>query len=95
MAPHLGDQDWRSLAEQVAKEMDPAKLTILIAKLCLALDSERKENFSVAEPLSAVIATDCVPQHSWPDNCGFSHSLQNRSSGLFQNCAIVTSRAVP
>ena len=41
MALHLGDRDWRTIAEKASKEMDPEKLTILIAQLCSALD-ERK-----------------------------------------------------
>jgi hypothetical protein len=41
MAPHPTDQDWRCIAEQTSKEMDPAKLMTLVAKLCRALDRER------------------------------------------------------
>jgi hypothetical protein len=41
MAPHLGDRDWRSIAEKASREMDPGKLVVLIAQLCSALD-ERK-----------------------------------------------------
>jgi hypothetical protein len=42
MTPHLeDDRDWRSIAEQASKEMDPEKLMVLIAQLCSALD-ERK-----------------------------------------------------
>jgi hypothetical protein len=43
MAPHLEDEDWRYLAEQTSKEMDPSKLTILVAKLCRALDVHREK----------------------------------------------------
>jgi hypothetical protein len=43
MAPHLGDGDWRFIAEQASKEMDPAKLLILVEKLCCALEGERSE----------------------------------------------------
>ena len=43
MAPHLGDRDWRSIAQQVSQEMEPAKLMILVGKLCCALDGERRE----------------------------------------------------
>jgi hypothetical protein len=43
MAPQLGDRDWRSIAEQVSKEMEPAKLMILVGKLCCALEGERSE----------------------------------------------------
>jgi hypothetical protein len=41
MAPQSTDQDWRCIAEQASKEMDPAKLMSLIGELCHALD-ERK-----------------------------------------------------
>jgi len=47
MATHLGDGDWQCIAEQASKEEDPAKLMILISKLCRALD-ERKEKVSIA-----------------------------------------------
>jgi hypothetical protein len=43
MAPQLGDRDWRSIAHQVSKEMEPAKLMILVGKLCCALEGERRE----------------------------------------------------
>jgi hypothetical protein len=43
MAPCPGDGDWRSIAEQTSKETDPAKLMILVEKLCCALDGVRKE----------------------------------------------------
>ena len=48
MVPHLGDGDWRSIAEQTSKEMDPAKLMILVEKLCCALDGERREKSPLA-----------------------------------------------
>jgi hypothetical protein len=38
MTPHLGDKDWRAIAEKASKEMDPAKLAVLIAQLCDSLD---------------------------------------------------------
>ena len=40
MAPHRRDGDWVSIAEQASKEMDPAKLMILVEKLCRALEGE-------------------------------------------------------
>jgi hypothetical protein len=43
MASYLEDQDSRYIAEQTSKETDPAKLTILVAKLCRALERERGE----------------------------------------------------
>jgi hypothetical protein len=45
MALNRGNEDCRSLAEETSKDMDPAKLTILVGKLCRALD-ERKERKS-------------------------------------------------
>jgi hypothetical protein len=42
MAQHPENGDWLPIAEQVSKEMDPAKLMILIEKLCCALDGERR-----------------------------------------------------
>jgi hypothetical protein len=42
MAPQSRDQEWRLIAEQVSKEMDAAKLTILIERLCRALDEHHK-----------------------------------------------------
>ena len=41
MTPHLGDGDWRSIAERASKEMDPEKLMVLITQLCSALDERR------------------------------------------------------
>jgi hypothetical protein len=35
MAPHLEEGDWRPIAEQASKEMDPQKLMILIGKALL------------------------------------------------------------
>jgi hypothetical protein len=43
MAQQFGDGDWRSIAEQTNKEMDPAKLMILVEKLCRALEGERRK----------------------------------------------------
>jgi hypothetical protein len=48
MTPHLGDGDWRTIAEQASKEMDPAKLMILVEKLCCALDGERRQKSQLA-----------------------------------------------
>jgi hypothetical protein len=35
-------QEWRSIAEQASTEMDPAKLTSLVAKLCASIDDRHK-----------------------------------------------------
>ena len=42
MAPKSTDQEWYSIAEQISKEMDSAKLTILVAQLCSALDERNR-----------------------------------------------------
>ena len=34
MPPQPGDRDWRSIAHQVSKEMEAAKLMILAGELC-------------------------------------------------------------
>jgi hypothetical protein len=47
MAKHVGEGDWRSIAEQASKETDPAKLMTLVEKLCCALDGERRPEVSV------------------------------------------------
>jgi hypothetical protein len=49
MVPDLGDGDWRFIAEQASKETDPAKLTILVGKLCCALEGERKQKSGLEE----------------------------------------------
>ncbi len=46
MDPDRKDGDWRSIAEQASKEMDSAKLTILVAQLCSALEGGRKKKVS-------------------------------------------------
>ncbi len=48
MVSRLGDGDWRCIAEQTSKETDPAKLMILVEKLCCALDGERGEKSQLA-----------------------------------------------
>jgi len=48
MATHLGDGDWRSIAERASKEMNPAKLMILVEKLCRALEGEHRETSHLA-----------------------------------------------
>jgi hypothetical protein len=43
MSPPLEDVDWRVIAAQASKEMDPEKLTRLIAKLCRSLDEHNQK----------------------------------------------------
>jgi hypothetical protein len=54
MTPHLGDGDWQSIAERASKEMDPAKLMILVEKLCCALEGERREKSQLAPTFKQV-----------------------------------------
>jgi hypothetical protein len=42
MAPNPRDREWYSIAEKVSKEMDSAKLTILVDQLCSAMDEREK-----------------------------------------------------
>lgn len=42
MARHARDQEWYSIAEQLSKEMDSAKLMMLVDQLCSALDEREK-----------------------------------------------------
>jgi hypothetical protein len=44
MPLHPEDQEWSDIAKQVSVEMDPAKLTILVGKLCHALDERDEQN---------------------------------------------------
>jgi hypothetical protein len=48
MAQTLGNDGWQSIAEQVSKEMDSAKLMILVEQLSYALDGERKQKHQLA-----------------------------------------------
>ena len=42
MATHSEKNDWRSIAEQVSREMNPERLITLVEQLCPALDDSRK-----------------------------------------------------
>ena len=42
MASYHKNEDWRLIAEQVSNETNPAKLTLLVAQLCRALDGKRE-----------------------------------------------------
>jgi hypothetical protein len=53
MALHPEDQEWRDFARQVSIEMDPAKLTILVGKLCRALDERNERKPQPQYPFSA------------------------------------------
>lgn len=47
MAHTLKDEGWQSIAERASKEMDSAKLMILVEKLCYALDGERTRRYQL------------------------------------------------
>ena len=55
MAPNIGNGDWRSIAEQTNKETDPAKLMILVEKLCCALEDEHREKSQLASELRSFL----------------------------------------
>ena len=40
MAPY--SEDWRTIAEQASKEVDPKKLAALVSQLCCAFDERDK-----------------------------------------------------
>jgi hypothetical protein len=42
------EQAWRDIAEKASKEMDGAKLTILVAQLCSTFDDRNKPTESVS-----------------------------------------------
>lgn len=46
MSPEPKDKRWFSIAEQASKEMDAAKLSLLVEQLCSALDQRLKEPVS-------------------------------------------------
>jgi hypothetical protein len=48
MSRALEDGGWPSIAEQASKEMDSAKLMMLVEKLCHPLDGERKQKAQLA-----------------------------------------------
>ena len=47
MTHTLKDEGWQSIAERASKEMDSAKLMILVEKLCYALDGERARRYQL------------------------------------------------
>jgi hypothetical protein len=53
MAPDHGNEDWHTLAEQASTEMDPAKLTVLVRKLCRALDERNERKPQLQSPFAA------------------------------------------
>jgi hypothetical protein len=53
----IASGDWVSIAEQASKEMDSAKLLILVEKLCSALEGERQ-----LKPQLAVISQANYPR---------------------------------
>lgn len=60
VALYLKNEDWRLIAEQASTEMDPKKLTLLVAHLCRALDGEndispqQRQQINSAKPASDI-----------------------------------------
>ena len=57
MSRILESGGWTPIAEQASKEMDSAKLLILVEKLCHALDGERKQ-----KPQLATVSKESGPR---------------------------------
>jgi len=57
MVPNLGD--WRTIAEQASKEMDPNKLAALVGQLCCALNERDKRRREINE--SATVVKSSLP----------------------------------
>jgi hypothetical protein len=53
IALNRGNEDWRSIAEEASKEMDPARLTVLVGKLCRALDERNERKSPMQYPFPA------------------------------------------
>jgi hypothetical protein len=64
MTHRLGDEGWQSIAEHASREMDSAKLMILVEKLCYALDGNRKQKSQLGATLKG-----SEPRH-FPERLG-------------------------
>jgi hypothetical protein len=62
MAPILENEDWRIIAAQASKEMDPEKLTRLVAKLCRSLEARNQKALAAKASIeSGVNGSDNPP----------------------------------
>jgi hypothetical protein len=52
MAPY--SEDWRTIAEQASREMDPRKLAALVSQLCCAFDERDRRYREECGPATAV-----------------------------------------
>jgi hypothetical protein len=52
MAPY--SEDWRTIAEQASREMDPKKLAVLVNQLCCAFNERDKRHGEKCGTASAV-----------------------------------------
>jgi hypothetical protein len=50
MAPY--SEDWRTIAEQASREMDPKKLAAVVSQLCCAFDERDKRHREKLQPLN-------------------------------------------
>jgi hypothetical protein len=73
MAPNRGNEDWCSIAEETSKEMDPAKLMILIGKLCRALDKRNERKAPMQYPFPADQASRGLCEMTMPDGALGTH----------------------
>ena len=67
MATNPKDQEWYSIAEQLSKEMNPAKLGMLVLRLCAALDKRTTPPASEAcsdADVSSVVLASCPVERS-------------------------------
>ena len=58
MAPY--SEDWRTIAEQASREMDPKKLAALVSQLCCAFD-ERDKPRRETRGLATVVKSPANP----------------------------------
>jgi hypothetical protein len=73
MATNPKDQEWYSIAEQLSKEINPAKLGILVLRLCAALDKRTTPRAagsrSAAEASSVVLASSPAEPSQSAERC--------------------------
>ena len=59
MAPY--SEDWRTIAEQASREMDPKKLAALVSQLCCAFDERDKRHREKCGPATVVKSSPANP----------------------------------
>lgn len=69
------EEDWRSLAEQSCKEMNSAKLSVLVARLCHALEMEDQEKARLRTK-AAIKVDSMISNRDAKENASFRPALQ-------------------